>query len=151
MAKKTDLTSIWGKAGNVLGEDFWEVISEVFPNIGPRIDMCQIKEEVVIVAEIPGIGSPSDIAINLSGYTISIEGKIERPYAKSEDQMLLDERFHGPFKRKLSIPRNTMPDQLKANYQHGLLLIRIPIIPEAVNRDQKIDIEFENENKQNHQ
>jgi HSP20 family protein len=114
------------EASELLGEDFWEVMTDILPFIGPRVDMVRQKEGVLIVAEIPGIFSSDDLSINIQGPLLLLEGKIERPYMGNDTEALLDERFNGNFKRKIKLPEDCIPEQMKANYIRGILEVRIP-------------------------
>ncbi|MDC3413717.1 Hsp20/alpha crystallin family protein [Aquibacillus sp. 3ASR75-11] len=111
----------------VLGDDFWEMISEFLPFIGPRVDLCRGEKEVIVVAEIPGIESQSELTISLHGYTLNIEGKILKKYASAEYKFLLKERSSGSFSRSISLPKDCALEHIRADYHNGLLVIQIPL------------------------
>ncbi|NSL51002.1 Hsp20/alpha crystallin family protein [Calidifontibacillus erzurumensis] len=114
-------------AGSFLGEDFWELLTDVLPFLGPRIDVVRNNNEVFIVAEIPGIESEKDLKLNWQGQYLIIKGEYNRPYLHDKYEIIKEERFSGPFKRKIKIPDNCIPEKMKAIYKNGLLQIVIPV------------------------
>lgn len=137
--------SSWREAQKVLGDDFWDIMSEVLPNIGPRIDMYRGKKELIIAVELPGLEGPDDISMVIQGNFLLLEGSIERPYVTTHEGFLQDERFHGPFRRKLKIPTYCLLDELSANYSKGILYIRIPHDgTRSETKNEKIKINFNN-------
>ncbi|MDC3417386.1 Hsp20/alpha crystallin family protein [Aquibacillus salsiterrae] len=121
----------WNEARKVLGDDFWDVMSDVMPNVGPRMDMVQVNNGLNIILEIPGVIDENDITIRLKGLTLIVEGTISRPYIVSEDSIIQSERFYGPFKRKIRLKRNHLIEEIKAKYSRGLLLIVVPVLSDS--------------------
>ncbi|WKA48420.1 Hsp20/alpha crystallin family protein [Geobacillus zalihae] len=115
------------EARKLLGDDFWEVMSDVLPFVGPRVDVYRGDREVLVAAELPGLSSEQDVSVTLHGYTLVIEGQIVRDYAIDESRFLLDERAEGSFKRKIRLPKDCQLDAIRADYWNGLLLVRIPL------------------------
>ncbi|MDQ0214880.1 HSP20 family protein [Oikeobacillus pervagus] len=131
------------EAKKILGEDFWEVMSDVLPFVGPRVDIARGETELIIAVELPGLHSKEDVSIRLYSYTLIIEGELTRSYGKDLEEMIQDERAIGPFKRKIRLPKDCLLDSIHANYWNGLLLITIPF-------DQQFEKEENGENIQIH-
>jgi HSP20 family protein len=122
---KMDWKSLQAQASEVLGEEFWEDIADIIPIRGPRVDVYETDEKVVVVAELPGLASPNEVTVVLKGSVLSIQGKIKRNYPVDEDKIIQSERFHGKFKREISLPSNLAYKEIKAAYKKGLLEIHL--------------------------
>ncbi|MBO8128720.1 MAG: Hsp20/alpha crystallin family protein [Peptococcaceae bacterium] len=105
----------------------WDVIRPAWrENNTPRVDMHETENEIVAVAELPGVQSKDEIEVNVSKEALSIKGEIKRSYEANEDNFLHSERFYGTFSRTLPLPVDVKPEEAKAEYKDGLLTIRIP-------------------------
>ncbi|WP_276354382.1 Hsp20/alpha crystallin family protein [Cohnella caldifontis] len=132
---------VFDQAGEVLGEEFWQEMSELIPVAGPRIDMYHEPAAVVVLAELPGLLSPDQIGIRLEGQTLELEGELPCPYPVTENRIVRRERFFGVFKRSLALPKPVVAEAVKARYAKGLLIIELPIAEaESLTR---IPVEFE--------
>jgi len=93
---------------------------------GPRIDLYQTDQEVVAVAEIPGVQSKDDVEVALTNNTLILRGEFKRVHDVSEENILHSERFFGSFSRNIPLPAEIKPDESTASYKNGLLEIRMP-------------------------
>jgi len=115
------------QASEVLGEDFWQEIGDLLPVRGPRIDIYHTSSAVHVLAELPGLQSPDQVAIRLEGQTLVLEGEIPCVYPVTDNRIVLRERFFGAFKRALALPKPVKPAGIKAQYRQGLLTIELPL------------------------
>ncbi|MBD0379822.1 Hsp20/alpha crystallin family protein [Paenibacillus sedimenti] len=137
---KPDWKGLHAQAGDVLGPDFWQDIASIIPLTGPRVDMYETPQELVIVAEVPGLSSPEQIQLSFSEQSLLMRGTLVRPYQVLDQQMLLAERFFGAFERVIRLPGRAVTEQMHARYHNGLLIIRIPLAP--VDGEKVIPIQF---------
>lgn len=126
---KPDWKGLSAQAGDVLGPEFWQDIASIIPLTGPRVDMYETSQELVVVAEVPGLSSPEQIQLSFRDQSLLMRGMLVRPYQVLDEQMRLSERFFGAFERVFRLPGNAMTDQMRAQYHNGLLIIRIPLAP----------------------
>lgn len=140
-----------GDASEFLGEEFWDVINDFLPLVNPRIDIIRTDKEMTIFAELPGIQSEEDLSIRIQGRILIIAGEIKRPYIEDGQELMKDERFTGPFKRKVRLSEDCIIEKLIASYINGLLKIVIPIYSDEQNDpQQEIPVRFlENNNNTN--
>ena len=142
MNKKKIMSSL-GEASEFLGEEFWDVINDFLPLVNPRIDIIRTEKEMTIVGELPGIQSEEDLSIRMQGRLLVIAGEIKRPYIVDGQELIKDERFTGPFKRKIRLPEDCMIEKLTASYINGLLKIVIPVYSDEQNDPQhEIPVRF---------
>lgn len=135
-----DWNSIQTKVDQVLGDDFWQDIAEMLPVLGPRIDVYETKNEVVVMVELPGLRTTEDIKITMNGSVMTVSGDIQSYYPIAENGLIQTERFFGPFKRKINLP-NLVYKEIKARYDNGLLNIKL--LKTNIVQEKMIDIEHE--------
>jgi HSP20 family protein len=126
---KPDWKGLHAQAGDVLGPEFWQDIASIIPLTGPRVDMYETPQELVIVAEVPGLSSPEQIQLTFRDQSLLIRGTLVRPYQVLDQHMLLAERFFGEFERVIRLSGRAVTDRMQARYHNGLLIIRIPLAP----------------------
>lgn len=131
-----------GEVKNFFGEDFWEMLTDVMPFNGLKIDMLKTGSELLIVAEAPGVQSREELHIHMEGNVLIIKGEIKRPYVTDESTLLKNERYHGPFQRKIQLPHDLNFSGLKAAFKAGLLYITIPVAINSAQVSQDIPITF---------
>ncbi|SDN31575.1 HSP20 family protein [Paenibacillus sp. yr247] len=128
-SSKPDWKGLSAQAGDVLGPEFWQDIASIIPLTGPRIDMYETPQELVVVAEVPGLSSPEQIQLSFREQSLLMRGMLVRPYQVLDEQMRLSERFFGAFERVIRLPGKARTEQMRAQYHNGLLIIRIPLAP----------------------
>jgi HSP20 family protein len=91
----------------------------------PAVDIYETENELVLKADLPDINE-KDLDIRLENNTLTIQG--ERKFEKqvSEDNYLRVERAYGSFTRSFALPSSVNPDQIHAEYQNGVLTVRMP-------------------------
>ncbi|NEW07185.1 Hsp20/alpha crystallin family protein [Paenibacillus sp. SYP-B3998] len=137
---KSGWKGLTAQASDVLGPEFWQDIASVIPLTGPRVDMYETPQELVVVAEVPGLSSPEQIQLSFRDQSLLMRGTLVRPYHVLDQQMLLSERFFGSFERTLRLPGRAITEQMHARYHNGLLIIRIPLAPP--DGEKQIPIQF---------
>ena len=92
---------------------------------GPAVDMYQGKDEIVVKAAIPGV-KPEDIEIQVTGDILSIKGELKEEDKIEEGSYLCKERHFGQFCREFTLPTQVSADKAKAEFEHGVLTLRLP-------------------------
>jgi HSP20 family protein len=103
----------------------------------PPVDVEENGEELVLTAELPGM-KHENIDIELEDGVLTIQGEKKEEQKDEGTQGLLYERRWGSFTRKFTLPRAVDANKITANYENGILTIRIPKAEEAKGR--KIEI-----------
>jgi HSP20 family protein len=91
----------------------------------PAMDVQETEEAVVLTADLPGM-SEDDIEIEVSDGVLSISG--ERRDERSEEAeggFRRVERSFGRFSRSMRLPRDTDPEKVTADFDRGVLKVRI--------------------------
>ncbi|MBN2105568.1 Hsp20/alpha crystallin family protein [bacterium] len=134
-----DLVNIQSEM-NRLFDDFYVRGSEnVEPSTvwSPMVDISESDNEIVVVAELPGL-QKEDVKIALQDNVLSLEGdKKQETVDKGKCYHRL-ERCYGKFQRSFVLPTAVKGDKVKAAYKDGILTITLPKAEEA--KPKQIDI-----------
>lgn len=100
----------------------------------PAIDVTETEEEIVLSADLPGLGE-DDVAVEVEDgvLTVSGERRDERSDSDEKTGYRRVERSFGRFSRALRLPRGTDPENVTADFDRGVLEVRIakPESPKA--------------------
>lgn len=92
---------------------------------GLALDVAESEDEYVVKASLPGI-NPDDLEITYTDDTLTIKGEIKEEKDIEESRYHLRERRYGRFTRSIRIPSQVISDKIEANYQDGVLKLRLP-------------------------
>ena len=113
-----DLRSLWNY--------FFDFGGENVDRLQPKIDVMEEKDSVSVVAEIPGIKEENiDIKISDDGY-LTICGEKEHTTETSSQNSYFQEISYGVFKRTIPLPFDLDYNMADAEYENGVLNIKIP-------------------------
>jgi HSP20 family protein len=93
----------------------------------PPIEIWNGDEGLLLAARLPGL-EPGDIEITVVGDTLTLKGNRRSP-----------ERSAGEFTRTIQLPFAIEGDQVRAQFQHGVLEVKLPRA--ASERPRKIHVE----------
>ncbi len=95
----------------------------------PAVDMYQTDDEVVVKAILPGF-RPENIHVSVSDDVLTIRAEAEQERSNGDGsgrvQYHLRERVHGTMARALTLPTTVDAEKAKAEYEHGILTLRLP-------------------------
>jgi HSP20 family protein len=109
------------------------------------MDAYREGEEYVIALDLPGVSTDAiDIDVERNMLTVKTE---RRPAPRADDvQMELSERPLGVFSRQLVLADTLDTEHIKADYDAGVLTLRIPIAERA--KPRKVSIGGGSEHKE---
>lgn len=91
----------------------------------PRIDVHEDNNELCIAAELPGV-TQADLDLRLEGDVLTIAGEKKNQNEQKQQNYHVMERSYGRFQRVLQLPFAPDPEQVRANFENGVLMIRVP-------------------------
>jgi HSP20 family protein len=106
----------------------------------PAVDVTEMKSEIVVNAEIPGMDA-KDIDISLNEGTLIIRGEKKQEKEDKEEDYHLIERRYGTFTRSIPLPKEVDSNRASASYKNGVLKVRLPKSVEAAKKEVKIKVE----------
>lgn len=101
----------------------------------PAVNVEETAEELVLTAELPGL-TDDDIEIELENSVLTIRGEkaAEREEGDESKKYHVWERSYGSFQRSFTLPRTIAADKIEADFENGVLHVRMPKAPEAKGR-----------------
>lgn len=87
----------------------------------PAMDVRETEDEYLVLVDVPGVKS-QDVSIELNDRVLSISGS-RVPFETGEAQVV--ERPFGSFVRTLTLPKGVDAGAIVADYQDGVLALRI--------------------------
>jgi HSP20 family protein len=92
------------------------------------MDMNETPEEVIIIAEVPGV-EKDDLDVEISSKAVRIRGDRFAKHCPGNATYRLAEIQCGKFERILFLPAPIDPEVVSASYQKGMLEIRLAKLP----------------------
>jgi HSP20 family protein len=90
----------------------------------PAVDLFETPEEIVLLAELPGV-EPSSIDLSLTGNVLSLRG-VKAADEASESHSRARERQFGSFHRQFVLSNEVNFDAAQADSRNGVLRVRLP-------------------------
>ena len=91
----------------------------------PAMDLVETADAFVLRADLPGL-TDKDVNIELEDNVLTISGERKAEHEEAKDGYYRVERSSGTFSRSLTLPEGVDPAAVKANFEHGVLEVRIP-------------------------
>ena len=91
----------------------------------PAMDLLETDDQFVLRADLPGM-SEDDVKIEVEDGTLTISGERKAEHETKQEGYYRVERAYGTFSRSLTLPRGVDPAAVTANFDRGVLEVRIP-------------------------
>ena len=105
----------------------------------PAVNVEEAADELLLTAELPGMNE-EDINVDIENNILTIHGekREEREEGGEGHKYHVWERRYGSFHRAFTLPLSVQADAIKADFDGGILTVRLPKAPEAKGRTIKI-------------
>ena len=118
---------------------FDKMVNHAFPNFGqefgvnffgqssyPRVNVADLKNEVLIEAEIAGLGK-DDVSVEYDEGMLTISGDKQTEIEDPDVRYVYKELKRSSFKRSFKVDETTLNvDKISAKFDNGILNITIP-------------------------
>ena len=101
------------------------------------VDVYQTDDDIVIESTIAGV-EPDNIDIDISSESVTIRGERRRSNEIADENYLYQECYWGKFARSIILPQEIDPDKAKADFNNGILHIKLSKITKGRTRKLKI-------------
>jgi HSP20 family protein len=105
----------------------------------PAVDIYETEQELVVKADLPGL-EEKDIDLRVENNMLTIRGERKFNQDVSQDNYLRIERAYGTFTRSFSLPNTINPEGIRAEYQHGTLVVHMAKREESKPKQIKIAV-----------
>ena len=105
----------------------------------PPVDVYEDEQHVLLKIEVPGIDE-KDIDVRLENNTLSVHGERKFEKEEKEENYRRVERRYGSFTRTFTLPSTVDADTITANYEKGVLNIKLAKKAEAKPKQIKVNV-----------
>jgi len=91
----------------------------------PRCDVRETPKEVSLICELPGIRK-EDITLQLEGGLLTVSGERREEKTNENERWHHVERSFGRFSRTMRVPDDIREDEIRANFDNGVLTVSFP-------------------------
>jgi HSP20 family protein len=91
----------------------------------PAMDLVESEDHLVLRADLPGM-SEDDVSIEIKDGVLTVSGERKAEHESESEGFYRVERAFGSFSRSLSLPQGVDAGSVSANFDRGVLEVRIP-------------------------
>jgi len=111
-------------------------------NFAPPVDVYEDEHSITLKLEVPGVDEKA-IDVSIENNTLTVRGERTLEKEEKEENFQRVERQYGSFTRSFTLPNSVDPEQVSADYNKGVLKIRIAKKAEAKPKQIKVNIDGE--------
>jgi HSP20 family protein len=105
----------------------------------PPVDVYEDEHSIVLKMEVPGI-EQKDIDIRLENNILTVRGERKLEKEEKEENFQRIERRYGSFSRAFTLPNTVDTENVNADYENGVLRVRLSKRAEAKPKQIKVNI-----------
>src|SRR5437764_9706214 len=103
------------------------------------VDVYEDEHNVTLKIEVPGIDE-KDIDVRIENNTLTVHGERNFEKEEKEENYRRIERQYGSFTRSFTLPSTVDPNNVQANYEKGVLKIKLAKKAEAKPKQIKVNV-----------
>jgi HSP20 family protein len=96
----------------------------------PAMDLVETDDQLILRGDLPGV-TEDDIDIEIKDNVLTVSGERKSDHEEKGEGFHRVERSFGSFSRSLTLPQGIDADQVEANFDKGVLEVRVPKPAEA--------------------
>jgi HSP20 family protein len=108
-------------------------------NFAPAVDVYEDEHNVTLKIEVPGIDE-KDLDIRVENNTLTVHGERKFEKDEKEENYRRVERQYGSFTRSFTLPQTVDQESVVANYDKGILKIKLAKKAEAKPKQIKVNV-----------
>jgi HSP20 family protein len=105
----------------------------------PAVDIYETEQELVVKVDLPEVAQ-KDIDIRVENNTLTVRGERKFQSEVGQDHYLRVERAYGTFTRSFSLPNTVNTEGIRADYENGVLTVRMAKREESRPKQIKISV-----------
>jgi HSP20 family protein len=111
-------------------------------SFAPPVDVYEDEHNVTLKIEVPGIDE-KDIDVRVENNTLTVHGERKFEKDEKEENYRRVERQYGSFTRTFTLPNTVDTENVAANYEKGVLKIKLAKKAEAKPKQIKVNVSSE--------
>jgi len=108
-------------------------------SFAPPVDIYEDEHNITLKLEVPGIDE-KDIDVRIEGNTLTVHGERKIETDEKEENFRRVERQYGSFTRSFTLPSSVDLGQVSADYEKGVLNIKLAKKTEAKPKQIKVNV-----------
>jgi HSP20 family protein len=108
-------------------------------NFSPAVDVYEDEHNVTLKVEVPGIDE-KDLDIRVENNTLTVHGERKFEKEEKEENYRRVERQYGSFTRSFTLPQTVDTENIQANYDKGVLKVKLAKKAEAKPKQIKVNV-----------
>ena len=105
----------------------------------PPVDVYEDEHNITLKIEVPGIDE-KDIDVRIENNTLTVHGERKFEKEEKEENYRRVERQYGSFTRTFTLPTTVDPEKVEANYEKGVLKVKLAKKAEAKPKQIKVNV-----------
>src|SRR5207253_6692678 len=105
----------------------------------PPVDVYEDEHHITLKIEVPAIDE-KDIDVRIENNTLTVHGERKIEKEEKEENFRRVERQYGSFTRSFTLPSSVDPGQVNADYDKGVLKIKLAKKAEAKPKQIKVNV-----------
>ena len=105
----------------------------------PAVDVYEDEHNVTLKIEVPGVDE-KDIDVRVENHTLTVHGERKFEKEEKEENYRRVERQYGSFTRSFTLPNTVDTETISANYDKGVLKIKLSKKAEAKPKQIKVNV-----------
>lgn len=101
-------------------------------------------DQFIVALDLPGV-NPDDVDVTVERNVVEIGARRE-PLRREDDEVIVDERPQGQFRRQLFLGDNLDANKLSAQFDRGVLTLTIPV--SEASKPRKVQVGSANQGQQ---
>ena len=136
-----EFTTLQGRMNRLFHESFNEGRDESLTTstFAPAVDVYEDEHNVTLKFEVPGI-EEKDIDVRIENNTLTVHGERKFEKEEKEENYRRIERQYGSFTRSFTLPNTVDHENVSANYDKGVLKIKLAKKAEAKPKQIKVSV-----------
>lgn len=108
-------------------------------NWAPKVDIVTKDNKLVTRIDLPGM-KKEDVNVEVAEGVLTLSGERKKEFKEEKDNYFREEREYGSFCRRVPLPKNVKPEDVKATFTNGVLEVTVPLPLAAETTAKKIAI-----------
>ena len=108
-------------------------------SFAPPVDIYEDEHNITLKLEVPGIDE-NDIDVRIDNNTLTVHGERKIEKEEKEENFRRVERQYGSFTRSFTLPSSVDSGQVSADYNQGVLKIKLAKKAEAKPKQIKVNV-----------
>jgi len=135
------LSSLQDRMNRLFNASFGESRDEALTtsSFAPAVDVYEDEHNVTLKIEVPGIDE-KDIDVRVENNTLTVHGERKIEQEEKEENYRRIERQYGSFTRTFTLPTTVDTESVSANYDKGVLKIKLAKKAEAKPKQIKVNV-----------